>query len=94
MGRPLDKGADGILNTGFEAGEKRAHCTQAKKEGHRIAPGPYKGEGQKTSRGEQLLRWNWEEKATMCISYVRYGGFLCSEQCPFVQASHAQRAML
>jgi hypothetical protein len=28
----------------------------------------------KTSRGEQLLRWNWEEKATMCISYVRYGG--------------------
>ncbi len=34
---------------------------QAKKEGHRIAPGPYRYEGQKTSRGEQLMRWNWEE---------------------------------
>ncbi|WP_112823769.1 hypothetical protein [Neorhizobium huautlense] len=28
-------------------------------------------------------------KATMCISCVRYGGFLCSEQCSFVQVSHA-----
>jgi hypothetical protein len=42
---------------------------RAKKEGHRIAPGPYKCEGQKTSRGEQLLRWNWEEKPP-CASAV------------------------
>jgi hypothetical protein len=54
----------------------------------------YKCEGQKTSRGEQLLRWNWEEKATMCISYVRYDGLLCSEQRVFVQSSHASGAGL
>jgi hypothetical protein len=53
----------------------------------------YKCEGQKTSRGEQLLRWNWEEKATMCISCVRYDGLLCSEQWFFVQGSHARAAI-
>lgn len=35
------------------------------------------------------MRWNWEEKATVCISYGRYGGFLGKEQCPFVHVRHA-----
>jgi hypothetical protein len=34
---------------------------RAKKEGHRKA-GALIGVKVKTSRGEQLMRWNWEEK--------------------------------
>jgi hypothetical protein len=62
---------------------------RAKKEGHWIAPGPYKCEGQKNLQRGTAAAAELGGKAAMCISCERYGGFLCSEQYSFVQDSHA-----
>jgi hypothetical protein len=48
----------------------------------------------RTSRGEQLLRWHWEEKPPKCISWVWYAAFLGEEQSFNMHDSHAACASL
>jgi len=47
----------------------------------------------KTSRGEQLLRRNWEE-AAKCISCVHYDAFFTGGHLVFVQCSYAGNALI
>ncbi|MBM3095754.1 hypothetical protein GFB56_34175 [Ensifer sp. T173] len=63
-----------------------------RKKGPTEKPRPIKCEGQKTSRGEQLLRRNWEE-AAKCISCVHYDAFFTGGNLVFVQCSYAGNAL-
>jgi hypothetical protein len=67
-------------------------CCNAKKSGKKRGPpkdrGPYRCEGQNLQRGTA----NAVElggKATVCISYVRYGALMSKQQPFFVHVSHA-----